>query len=104
MDYLDKYYAGISDERSAGYDRDEALRKGIGKVLPLMLENELTTRQEMCLRYKYVYGKTQNEIGELLKLSQPTVSRYIARAKEKINGKLRYCWAAASSALDEYDK
>ena len=68
------------------------------------MENELTERQSVCLRYKYISGKSQQEIAKTLKLSQPTVSRHISAAKDIVNNNLKYCYAALSAALNEYDR
>lgn len=87
-----------------GFDRERAVRKAISLILPLILENELTERQSVCFKYRYLSGKNQQEIASILKLSQPTVSRHISAAKDIVNNKLKYCYAALSAALDEYDR
>ncbi len=102
MDYLDNYYYKLNNNDEN--DTQRAARKAIGAILPALFENELTKKQEMCLKYKYIYGKTQSEIAKLLKVSQPTVSRHIARGKSIVNDKLKYCSAAILCALNEYDK
>ena len=70
----------------------------------VIMKNELTQRQNMCLRYKYINHKTQSEIADILKLSQPTVSRHISTAKDIVNKNLKYCYVALSKCLDEYDR
>ena len=40
----------------------------------------------------------------MLHLSQPTVSRHIAGAKEIVNNKLKYCHIAVASGLNEFEK
>ncbi|MBQ7739924.1 MAG: sigma-70 family RNA polymerase sigma factor [Eubacterium sp.] len=103
IDFLESYYYA-SPEASENSDRQRAKRKGFSQIIPLLFENELTEKQSMCLKYKYLYGKSQNEIAKTLKLSQPTVSRHIRAGKEAVNSKLTYCWAAMTAALNEYDK
>lgn len=103
LDFLDSYYyrQPIQNE-----DNDATLAKqsALSLVVPLILENELTKRQYSCLRYKYVFGKSQAEIADLLKLSQPTVSRHITAAKEIVNNNLKYCYLAMSKTIEELDR
>lgn len=102
MDFIDELYNGYSYEKTDGYDREKARRSALKKVLPYIMKNELTERQRVCLLYRYSGKMSQGEIAELLNLSQPTVSRHINTAKDIVNGELRYCYFAVSSALDSY--
>ena len=102
-DFIEEIYTGSFLDNNAGYDKARAKRIAIKKVLPLIIDRELTERQRICLNYRYVSNKSQNEIAELLKLSQPTVSRHINAAKDIVNNKLQYCVYAASSAIESYD-
>jgi DNA-binding MarR family transcriptional regulator len=72
--------------------------------VPLILENELSPSQYACLRYKYIFGKSQAEIANLLKLSQPTVSRHITTAKDIVNKNLQYCYLAITRSIEEFDR
>ena len=103
MDFIENYYYS-GDYDSIGFDRERACRKAVSAVLPLIMKNELTERQYICLKYKYVSGKDQKEIAKLLSVSQPTVSRHINAAKDIVNNELKYCYAAVSTALTEYDR
>ena len=102
-DFVEAFYYDAVEEEG-GYDARRAQHKAFAAVIPLLMERELTERQEVCLRYHYVYGKSQSEIAALLKLSQPTVSRHIRTAKSILNNELAYCYAAVYTALDEYDR
>ena len=102
MDYIDEIYNGCCYDNTEGYDRGRARLYALKKVLPHIMDNELTERQRVCLKFKYVHNKKQDEIAELLKLSQPTVSRHINTAKDIVNNELKYCYYAVSSALDSY--
>ena len=104
MDFIEDYYYETESYNSSGFDRERAQKKAFSAVLPLIMKNELTERQSVCLKYKYISGKSQQEIADLLHLSQPTVSRHINAAKDIVNNKLKYCYAAVSTALTEYDK
>lgn len=104
IDFVERFYVSPHFEHSNGYDRERAGHFAFSKVIPLLMKEELTPRQSVCLQMKYVNHKSQNEIAELLKLSQPTVSRHITTAKETMNKHLQYCYAAVSAALDEYDR
>ncbi|WP_294837103.1 helix-turn-helix transcriptional regulator [Eubacterium sp.] len=103
IDFINNYY--YEDYSTVdGMDREKAKKKAFSAVLPLIMQEELTPMQSVCLRYRYENHKTQAEIANLLKLSQPTVSRHISSAKEKMNNSLGYCYIALSKAIDEYDR
>ena len=87
-----------------GYDREKAKQKALQAVVPLIMDNELSPKQNICLRYKYINNKNQTEIAQILKLSQPPVSRHIAAAKDIMNNSLKYCYIALSTAIDEYER
>ena len=74
------------------------------KLIPLIINNELTQKQSICLRYHYINGKSQAEIAKMLKLSQPTVSRHINAAKSIVNNNLKYCYIALDKGLNKYEK
>lgn len=102
MDLMDDIFFGFSYDKTEGYDREKARQRALKTVLPLIMERELTERQRVCLKYKYISGKSQEEIAYELHLSQPTVSRHINAGKEIVNNTLRYCYFSISSALDSY--
>ena len=103
-DFVEEYYFQPNFDDTDGYDKERAQRKAFSVILPIIMKQELTERQNICLRYHYVMGKSQQEIADILKLSQPTVSRHINAAKNIVNNKLCYCYAALHTALDEYDR
>lgn len=104
MDFIDNYYFSQGIEYSDGYDVERARQKAFSAVLPLIFENELTQRQTLCLNYAYIQKKTQKEIAQILKLSQPTVSRHINTAKKIVNNELKYCYLAVMKGIEEYEK
>ena len=85
IDFIDNYYADKASVPDDGYDMQSAKKKAVSAVLPLIIKNELTPKQGLCLKYYYVNKKSQREIAALLKLSQPTVSRHINTAKQIVN-------------------
>lgn len=85
-------------------DGQKIMLKAMSKVLPLIIKNELTDRQSICLRLFYVHNKTQLEIARELKLSQPTVSRHISTAKDIVKKYLNYCLYTVSSANEQWLK
>ena len=103
-DFIESYYFGNRYDEREGFERQKAQRKAFSLLLPVIMENELTERQSVCLQYKYLQHKSQREIAALLHLSQPTVSRHIQTAKDIVNHNLTYCYAAVSAALEEYDR
>ncbi len=102
FDIIDNLYRGKDYDVAEGFDREKARQKALRKVLPVIMENELTQRQRVCLKYMYISGKSQGEIAHILGLSQPTVSRHINTAKNIVNSELKYCYYAISSALESY--
>ena len=103
-DFVEEFYYHSDFDGEDGFDRERAERAAVAKLLPVIMERELTQRQSVCLRYHYVQGKSQQEIAELLQLSQPTVSRHLQAAKNIVNTELAYCYAAMHTALNAYDR
>lgn len=103
IDFMDSFYTA-DYSKIDGYDKEKAKQKALQTIMPLIMDNELTEKQSICLRYKYQNDKSQAEIASLLKLSQPTVSRHISTAKDTMNNSLKYCYIAVSAAIDEYER
>ena len=103
IDFIDNYYTKSYFD-SDSLDKERAKKKAFSTIMPIIMQEELTPMQSLCFRYKYENNKTQTEIASLLKLSQPTVSRHISTAKDKMNNQLGYCYIALSKAIDEYDR
>lgn len=104
IDFIDGYYYNRVSDNDDGYDREKANKIAFSAVLPLIMQNELSQKQNICLKYRYINHKSQAEIAEMLKLSQPTVSRHISSAKEIVNSNLKYCYIALKKGFDEYDR
>lgn len=85
-------------------DEQIILKKALSKVLPLIIERELTEKQSLCLRLFYVHGKSQKEIAAQLRLSQPTVSRHIAAAQRIVNKIAGYCLYSVKKANEQWLK
>lgn len=103
-DIIDHYYLNQEFERDM--DSQKISRKAISSVLPLILKNDLTERQQSCLKLKYVSNLSQTQIADRLNLSQPTVCRHISTAKDIVNNRLSYCLVAlnrANSLWIEYE-
>lgn len=104
IDFVEEFM-GVSKQADIdGFDEQRILVKSMSKVLPLIIKNELTERQNLCLRMFYVYGKNQVEIARELKLSQPTVSRHISTAKAIVNKCLAYCYYSVKQANEQWLK
>ena len=92
IDFIDGYYTTRDPKTSDGYDRERAQQTAVGAVLDLIMKNELTQRQNMCLRYKYINHKTQSEIADILKVNPSTIRTQLMRAREKLRSKLQGVW------------
>lgn len=104
IDFVEEYMSPKATPSDNGYDEQRILIKSISKALPLIIKNELTERQSLCLRLFYVFGKSQVEIARELKLSQPTVSRHIKTAKDIVNKFLSYCFYSVKQANEQWLK
>ena len=103
-DFLEKCVADRDFFEDDSDDEQKILSKALSRVLPKIIENELTPRQSICLRLFYVHGKTQTEIARELKLSQPTVSRHINTARAIVNKILGYCLYSVKKANEQWLK
>lgn len=104
IDFVEEYMSGNNKAEDNGFDEQRILIKSISKVLPIIIKNELTQRQNLCLRMFYVHGKSQVEIARELRLSQPTVSRHISTAKAIVNKCLAYCFYSVKQANEQWLK
>lgn len=102
IDFVEEYMRDVNSTADNGFDEQRILIKSISKVLPLIIKNELTERQSLCLRMFYVFGKSQVEIARELKLSQPTVSRHIKTAKDIVNKFLSYSFYSVKQANEQW--
>lgn len=96
-DLIENYY-NKDDAFSCDIDSQVISRRAISTVLPLIMKNDLTPRQQKCLKLKYVNNLNQAQIADMLNLSQPTVCRHIAIAKNIVNNRLSYCLVALNKA------
>lgn len=73
-------------------ERRYAMKEFYAEVQPAvneLIEAKLTRRQREILKLYYFYGKTQEEIAEILQLTQSTVSRHLfgtVRDGKKVGG------------------
>ena len=101
IDIINTYF---NNEDKSGFDTygdNSATLNAIKSVLPIIIRDELTDKQRICLKLHYWSKMSQKEIAQKLHLSQPTVSRHLACAKNVVNNKLRYCIFALNSAQNE---
>lgn len=97
-DLIDNYYTNKNIVEYDDIDSQQISKSAIESVLPLILKNDLTERQRVCLKMRYVQGLGQTEIARRLHLSQPTVCRHISLAKAIVNNRLSYCIVALNRA------
>ena len=104
MNLVDTFYYSQSFNQNDSEALDLAKRKALSTVIPRIIENELTDKQSVCFRFKYINNMTQTEIAKKLGISQPTVSRHINSARDILNDELKYCYAATEMALTELER
>lgn len=100
IDFITNCTANQDDFEYQDFNTEKVKQDALTSVLPLIIKDELTERQNICLRLFYIYGKNQKEIAKELGLSQPTVCRHIATAKAAVNKTLKYCMVAVANAND----
>lgn len=69
----------------------DALFEKKRKVLPLIMQEELTAHQRKIIEEYYVHKRTTREIAERLGLTASAVLRVRQRAEKRIEQCLRYC-------------
>lgn len=104
INFIEEYMSSSTPTNEDELDEQRILMKSMSNVLPLIIKNELTPRQSLCLRLFYVHNKSQSEIASELKLSQPTVSKHIAKAKDITNKYLNYCFYSVNKANEQWLK
>lgn len=92
------FMENVPAERALWFETEDdrnyrhALRDFYREVRPVvheMLDSKLTRRQSEVVKLYYLYGKTQEDIAEILSLSQSTVSRHLygtMRQGKKVGG------------------
>ena len=75
--------------RAVAPDNDEAVSR-LKRNLRIARREELTERQAQVLRLYFEEEMTMEAVGHALGISKSTVSRTIARAKQRLKRCLRY--------------
>lgn len=101
MDYFDICVHKISYDKYMFSKSNSAAIEGLRYVLPVIIENELTSKQRECVRMKYFEHKTQQEIAQSMNVSQGAVSRCLNAARKTINRYLRYALLSANKVRSE---
>ncbi len=96
--FIEEICAAPLPAESTSVNYKSISKQAIKQVLPIIIEQDLTERQRICIEKRFYEGKTQHEIADELLLSQPTVSRHIKTAQEVIRNRLYYCNAALERA------
>lgn len=69
----------------------DALFEKKRKILPLIIQNELTDHQRRIIEEYYVHKRTTGQIAEKLGITVSAVLRVRHRAEKRIEQCLRYC-------------
>jgi RNA polymerase sigma factor (sigma-70 family) len=102
ISFVDSYMQPSPQEEYNPCDEQRIMSKALSGVLPIIIDRELTEKQRTCLKLFYVNGMSQVEIARELKLSQPTVSRHLAAARDITNKFLSYCSLSVKRANDQW--
>lgn len=102
IDFINKYRM---HENLVQDDEEKSIivRSVFDKIIPIILENELTSRQKNCIELSYFKDMSQREIAENLGVTQPTVSRHIRDGVSIVNRHLSYCYFSVVQGLNEYE-
>lgn len=93
-------------ENEVDRERRHAMRDFFEQVAPAveaLIDDELTDRQREVVKLYYFYGKTQEDIAEILDLTQSTVSRHLfgtVRDGRKVGGAITKLRKAIDRARD----
>lgn len=69
----------------------DALFERKKKILPLILQDELTNRQRLIIEEYYVHNSSTKQIAQKLGVTPSAVLRVRQRAEQRIEQCLRYC-------------
>ena len=86
--------AGVAKYEESVSGTNELEYRKILKILPKIIDGELSERQKKCLTMRYCENLSVTEIAEKLNIDKSTVSRHISRAKAKLKRILRYYFSS----------
>jgi predicted transcriptional regulator len=98
---------GLWFEDDVDRERRHAMREFFEQVAPAvesLIDEELTDRQREVVKLYYFYGKTQEDIAEILDLTQSTVSRHLfgtVRDGRKVGGAITKLRKAIDRTRDD---
>lgn len=93
MNIIQQFYF-VTVDRTSDVQLTDNERRAIQRVMPLILDNELTDVQRYCFKNKYLKHQTQKQTAEELSVTQASVSRHIKRAEQIVNNILNYVYKA----------
>lgn len=76
------------EEQNAQDNREKLNR--IGRLIQPAMESELNEKQRDIMMKYYFNGMTMQEISDVYGINRSTVSRYLTRARRKLERVLRY--------------
>ena len=92
LDYQLANYAFESYSSTGNSNKDKL--NVLSAILPEIVKNELSKKQQQCIYLKFKKNLTQKQIGQELGINQSTVSKHITSAKEIISQNLKYAYSA----------
>jgi DNA-directed RNA polymerase specialized sigma subunit len=72
----------------------------VSKILPFVIEKELTDKQRQCFEMHYFSGYSTMKIGQKLGIKRQTAWSFLDRARKKLNKKLYWALEAAKRFSD----
>ena len=78
-------------ESGPGEENGEELRR-LKRALREAVGEALTARQRECLECYYYRGLTMRETADLLGVGEPTVSKHLKKARQRLRAVLRYAF------------
>lgn len=93
------YAVSFQTYRYKRFDDNKTQVKAVKSILPLILETQLTERQQECMELCYNQGLNQAQIAQKLHITQGTVSRHLAAAKKITGSYLKYALLASQRAV-----
>lgn len=82
--------AGVAKYEESTSGTNELEYRKILKILPKIIEGELSERQKKCITMRYCENLSITKIAEKLNIDKSTASRHVNRAKKKLKRILCY--------------
>lgn len=100
MNNMNKTFLELDIYEGLSYDEKKLIFNIIDKCEEIIIQNNVITDKQKEIYLLWKEGNAQVEIATKLNLTQPTVSRQLNIAINKVNNCLKYVYYGARSVID----